>query len=104
MSIEGLRSEFATTAHERRTQILGKLVRQDFVAKMVYRRSKKGIFPPLNCLWPNLSVTFSNKFDKHVAGQLQIRKNFDMFEKRVISFSRLAGPKLVGRQDRCYGG
>jgi len=44
MSNEGLRSEFATTAHERHTQILGKPVRQDFVAKMVYRRSKKGAF------------------------------------------------------------
>ena len=60
-SIKGLHSEFAITAHERHTQILRKPICQYFVAKSVYRRPKRGIFLPINRLWPNFSVTFSNK-------------------------------------------
>jgi hypothetical protein len=68
MSIEGLRSEFATTAHERHTQILGKPVRQDFVAKMIYRRSKKGHFPTIKL---PLAQFTSNIFEQNSTKTLQ---------------------------------
>jgi hypothetical protein len=68
MNVEGLRSEFATTAHERHTQILGKPARHHFVAKIVYRRWKRGIFLPTN----DLLVQFpSNIFEHNSTKTLQ---------------------------------